>query len=186
MRTIITIIVFLAAVALIIWVARPMWDEILVLRAEQAATADVLGRLNEIQSLREGIMATYNSIPGSKLERLSNFLPQKPDSGSILVMLESLARDRGIRLRRVEFAKTEPQPQTPSGQAAARIVRQEETKFNTVSYTFTVSASYEAFRSFIAALEKSLRVVDVTDIAFSGGPSNLLEFTLKAKSYYQK
>ncbi|OGF61944.1 hypothetical protein A2926_00490 [Candidatus Giovannonibacteria bacterium RIFCSPLOWO2_01_FULL_44_40] len=186
MRTVLTIIILSAAAALIIWVARPIWDEVLVLKAEQAATADVLGRLNEIQSLRDEIMATYNSIPGSKLDRLNNFLPQKPDSGSVLVMLENLTRDRGMRLRRVEFAKTEPQPQTTPGQTAAKIVRPEETKFSAISYAFTVSASYEAFRSFVAALEKSLRVVDVTDISFSGGQSNLFEFTLKARSYYQK
>lgn len=188
MRAILTIILILLAAALVIWAARPLWDEVQSLRAEQAATADVLGRLEELQGLREEIMGIYNSIPRSKLERLDDFLPPKPDSGNIIVMLEKLTRDRGIRLRRVDFTKTEPQgvPPAVSGQAGARIVRKEATNTNTAVFTFVVSASYEAFRSFLAALEKNLRIVDVTDISFAGGSANLFEFTLKAKSYYQK
>jgi len=29
-------------------------------------------------------------------------------------------------------------------------------------------------------------MIDITDISFVGGASNLFEFTLRAKSYYQK
>lgn len=184
MKAILTIILILLAAALVIWVARPLWDEARGLLGERSAVEDALARLQDLQILRDELLKTYNAIPRSKLERLNDLLPPKPDSGNILVMLEKLTRDRGIRLRRVEFAKTELQ----SGQAgpAGRIVRKEEAKSNTVSYTFTISASYEAFRSFLAALEKNLRVADVADISFAAGSANLFEFTLKAKSYYQK
>jgi len=53
MRTIFTIILLLAAVALVIWVARPMWDEMLKLRAEKSAIEDALARLQDLQNLRD-------------------------------------------------------------------------------------------------------------------------------------
>lgn len=185
MKTILTLILLTASIAIVIWAARPLWDEVLAFQAEKSAVEDALARLQDLQNLRDELLKTYNSIPRSKLERLGELLPLKPDSGNILVTLEKLTRDRGMRLRRVEFAKAEVGG-VPIAQAAGRIVRKEETKANTVSYTFTISASYEAFRSFLAALEKNLRIVDVTDISFAGGSANLFEFTLKAKSYYQK
>lgn len=184
MKTIFTVILLAASVAIVIWAARPLWDEVRSLQAERSAVEDALARLQDLQNLRDELLKTYNAIPRSKLERLGELLPSKPDSGNILVTLEKLTRDRGMRLRRVEFAKEEQG--VAAAQAAGRIVRKEETKANTVFYTFTISASYEAFRSFLAALEKNLRVVDVTDISFAGGSANLFEFTLKAKSYYQK
>ena len=181
MRTIFTIILLLAAVALVIWVARPMWDEMLKLRAEKSAIEDALARLQDLQNLRDELLQTYNAIPKSKLDRLNDFLPPKPDSGNILVMLEKLTRDRNIRLRRIEFIK-----EANLSAGAGRIIIKEAPKFNTISYNFTVAASYESFRSLLSAMEKNLRIIDVTDISFAGGASNLFEFTLKAKSYYQR
>ena len=183
MKTIFTIILLIAAAGLIFWGSQPIWNDIGALRAERAAVADALAQLHKLEALRDDLLKTYNGIPRSKIERLGDFLPQKPDSGNILVMLEKLTRDRGIRLRRVEFVKDTNQAAQAQG---AGIIKREEKKYNTVFYSFTVAASYEGFRSLLAALEKNLRIVDVTDIAFTGGTANLFEFTLKAKSYYQK
>ena len=181
MKTILTIILLLASVGLVFFAARPVWSEIASLRAERAAVEDALARLKDLQGLRDDLLKTYNAIPRSKIDRLYDFLPPKPDSGNILVMLEKLTRDRNIRLRRIEFIK-----EANLSAGAGRIIIKEAPKFNTISYNFTVAASYESFRSLLSAMEKNLRIIDVTDISFAGGASNLFEFTLKAKSYYQK
>jgi len=181
MKTILTIILLLASVGLVFFAARPVWSEIASLRAERAAVEDALARLKDLQGLRDDLLKTYNAIPRSKIDRLYDFLPPKPDSGNILVMLEKLTRDRNIRLRRIEFIK-----EANLSAGAGRIIIKEAPKFNTISYNFTVAASYESFRSLLSAMEKNLRIIDVTDISFAGGASNLFEFTLKAKSYYQR
>lgn len=189
MRVALTIIFLAAAAGLIFWAARPIWGDILSLRGEIGAVEDTLARLHELEGLRDELLNTYNSIPRSKIERLYDLLPPKPDSGNILVALERIARDRGARLRRVDFIKDSSQQaaqQAGPATGPARIAVKEEAAANAISYSFALSASYEAFRSFLAALEKNLRVADVTDISFTGGSSNLFEFTLKAKSYYQK
>lgn len=180
MKIIITIVLFAAAIVLIFWAARPLWSDIQGLRAEQAAVSDALARLSDLRGLRDELLKTYNSVPKSKLDRLNDFLPPKPDSGNILVMLEKLTRDRGIRLRRAEFAKDLGQ------QSSQGVIKRNDAPYGQIVYNFTVSSSYESFRSFLEALEKNLRIVDVTDITFTGGAANLFEFTLKAKSYYQK
>lgn len=184
MKTIITIILLLASAGSIFFMAKPVWSEVTSLRAEQAAVADALARLKDLQSLRDDLIKTYNAIPRSKIERLYDLLPAKPDSGNILVMLEKLTRDRNIRLRRVEFIKETNSAAGPAG--AGKIINKDVPKHNTMSYSFTVAASYESFRSLLSAMEKNLRIIDVTDISFAGGASNLFEFTLKVKSYYQR
>ncbi|MDP3935212.1 MAG: hypothetical protein Q8Q46_03295 [Candidatus Giovannonibacteria bacterium] len=184
MKAVTTIILLLASVGLVFFVAKPVWSDTASLRAEQAAVSDALARLKDLQSLRDDLLKTYNEIPRNKIERLYDLLPPKPDSGNILVMLEKLTRDRNIRLRRVEFIKEASSISQSAG--AGKIVTKEAPKFNTISYSFTISAPYEGFRSLLSAMEKNLRIIDVTDISFVGGASNLFEFTLKAKSYYQK
>ncbi len=184
MKTVTTIILLLASVGLIFFMAKPVWSDTVSLRAEQAAVSDALARLKDLQSLRDDLLKTYNSIPRSKIDRLFDLLPAKPDSGNILVMLEKLTRDRNIRLRRVEFIKDTNSAAQSAG--AGKIINKDVPKYNTMLYSFTVAASYEGFRSLLSAMEKNLRIIDVTDISFVGGASNLFEFTLKAKSYYQK
>ena len=179
MKTIITIVLFLASVGLIFFVARPAWSEVASLRVEQSVVEDALARLKDLQGLRDDLVKTYNEIPRSKVERLYDFLPPKPDSGNILVMLEKLTSDRNIKLRKEANRAAEIA-------GAGRIVIKEAPKFNTISYNFSVAASYEGFKSFLSAMEKNLRMIDITDISFVGGASNLFEFTLRAKSYYQK
>src|SRR3989338_9914693 len=155
MKTIITIILLLASVGLIFFVAKPIWSDVASLRAKQAVVSDALARLKDLQDLREDLLKTYNSIPRSKIDRLYDLLPPKPDSGNILVMLEKLTRDRNIRLRRIEFIK-----EANFIAQSAEIIIKEAPKFNTISYNFTVAASYESFRSLLSAMEKNLRIID--------------------------
>ena len=182
MKTLLTMVLIIAAIVLVAQVARPIWSDIRVLRLQQKEVAETLSKLRELQALREELLTTYNSIPADKLERLYSMLPPKPDVGNILVSLEKLTKDRGIKLRSINFAKEQSKQAVPTG----RIVQKPAgVSSNAVSYTFAVSAGYDIFRSLLAALEKNLRIVDVTDVTFSAAPVSVFEFTLRSRSYYQ-
>lgn len=185
-KTILTVILVLASLALVFWVDRPLWAELAQVRSEAKEVSGALGALKDLETLRENILQIYDSIPPSKLARLAELLPAKSDVGSMLINLEKLTKDRGLRLRRVDFSKNETAlTQAAQAQAARSLaIGKEEKDFAPITYTFNVSATYENFRSLLSALEKNLRVIDVSDIAFSGG-GGLLEFTIKAKSYSQ-
>lgn len=159
----------------------PMWDELSLMRAESAQISDNLAQLNEITTLRDQLLSTFNSISKDDLAKLSEFLPEKPNTEDLLVSMESQVRERGIQLKNVNFVLPQvnlvqdptapPPPLVPS----------------TVTYNFAVSTGYEGFRSLIEAFEKNLRLVDISDIAFvSGEDSGIYNYTLKARSYYQK
>lgn len=181
MRGLSTIILIAAAASLLIWIARPIWDEVQKLRAESQDVASALASLSELQKLRDELLATYDAIPKSKLERLREFLPEKSETGALLVTLENLAASGGSRLRQVNFSQT--QGRTPLRGAAA--LKQDEELVESVSYAFNIAASYEVFRAMLLAMEKNLRIVDISDINFSG-VGDATDFSLTAKSYYKK
>ncbi len=180
MKSILTLILTLAGFVLIFFVARPFWIETASLRKENMTISNTLNQLKELQGIRDDLLNTYNSIPRDKVDRLNEFLPEKSDSGHLLVTLERLTNNQGIRLRKVQFEENQDSNPSPV------IVAKNASPVNSLNYSFTFSASYESFKSFLAVLEKNLRLIDVTDISFSAGNANLFEFTLKAKSYYQK
>jgi Tfp pilus assembly protein PilO len=188
------ILLALTALVLVIFVARPIWDDILALRAESAVVADSLARFKEVESLRDQLLQTYSSIPQTDLDRLNRFLPAVADTEDLLVTIENLAHSRGIILKNVNFTAepiSAPQPVPEGGDANAVLPP------HSVNYSFTISSSYESFRSFLDSTEKNLRLVDMTDISFSPSSgtanaqgvsqqSNIYDFLLKAKSYYQR
>lgn len=159
-----------------------MWDDILKLRAEQTDVRAALASLKDLQKLRDELLATYDAIPKDKLDRLSELLPQDKKISDILVNLEKMTQERGMQMKKIEFAKEN------SGSAASRTaIAGKASVAPEVSYAFSVVGSYEAMRSLLTALEKNLRIVDVGAINFTSGAkdSKLWEFAVSAKSYYK-
>src|SRR3989344_1643428 len=179
MRSIISILLFLGGIALIFWAAKPLWEEISVLRVERGGIYNTLSELRSLQETRDNLLSTYNSISKSDLDKLNQVMPQETDTGGILVSLEKIAQDRGVRLRKVEFRINQDDKNVKTIQAS-------NSMFNTIDLSLVVSAGYDSFKSFLNALEKSSRVMDVTDMSFSVGKTDLYEFTVQANAYYSK
>ncbi len=53
-----------------------------------------------------------------------------------------------------------------------------------IDIKFVLNGSYEAFKLFLADLGKSLRVVDVTDLAFSAKDNSLYDFSIGVRTYW--
>lgn len=178
MRNIIASILVLAGIALILWAAKPLWGETGLLRAESKNVDETLSNLRSLQSKREELLQTYNSLSKNDLEKLDKIIPKTTDSAGLLVYLEKTTAERGIRLRRAEFEK-EPVSQQ-------KTIHSNNLNFKVLPLSFVVSSSYDSFKSFLSALERSARVMDIMDISFNVSKTNFFEFTIKAKTYYSK
>lgn len=181
MKSIMTALFVAAAGALLFWGARPMWDEIIKIRTEQADVESALSSLRDLQKLRDELLATYDSIPKDKLDRLNELLPSKKDISAMLVNFEKMTQERGMLMKKIEFSRDEGGVQ-PRTSIARRTSAAPE-----VSYAISVVGSYESLRSLLSALEKNLRIVDVDALNFAAGEKDpkLWEFAITAKSYYQ-
>lgn len=187
MKTIVSIFLFLGGIALIFWAVKPLWKEISTLRVERSNVLSTLSELRNLQDAKDKLLAAYNSISKNDLEKLNQVLPQSSDTGDILVSLEKMTQDRGMRLKKIEF-KTDENKNTnvPVANATIQESLKSNQMFNDVNLSLVVSASYDVFKSFLNALEKNSRVIDVTNISFSVGQTDLYEFTLQADAYYGK
>lgn len=160
------------------WAGKPLWTEISVLRVEKSGVLSILSELRSLQDARDNLLATYNSITKTDLEKLNKILPQSSDTGGILVSLEKIAQDRGIRLKKAEF-KTD-------NNKGAKVIQAQNSMFNTIDLSFIISSNYDSFKSFLNTIERNSRIIDVTNISFSAGQTNLYEFIIQADAYYGK
>ena len=167
MRFIISIIFLVAAIAVLFLWGRQLWTDIQTISSDKDAYEAVLARLNVLRKTRDNLLASYNAIPAEDLKRIKNFLPENVNSGMLVVQMSNLAGSSGLSLKNINISP----PEERSTEAMIALA---------------LSGDYRSFVSFLKNLEKSLRLIDVSQLSFSSSRDNFYDFNLEAKSYIQK
>lgn len=172
---ILPLILFITAAAIIFWVLSPLWHN------TQAALE--LKKENENNlAQREKLAANLGRLVGQYNERASDLtsfnkaIPKGQNIPELLINLEALASENGLIFSGVDFK--------PKDLNASNV--------KTLVMEIKVKGSFPAFQNYLKAMEKSLRLFDVTSISFNGiapGQTNInlnnLEFNLSVNTYYQ-
>lgn len=110
----------------------------------------------------------------AEISRFSFIVPAKKSTAEIVSMSEALASQNGLQLSSLTLGSEQQ--------------NQNNTLFNTQPISMSLSGTYPAFRSFLNALEKNVRITDIYSINAApeqSGSANLL-FDIKANAYYLK
>lgn len=197
-RIFITFILFAAAILLGVLYVRPEWERFGQLQAEITELEEVSREFDELIQNRETLLSLMGAVSKENLGRVERMLPQGPHASDFLVSMESLALANGVVLRRIDLVspqvkegQSSAQPRagaatSPRPQAKAAAPQAPADAAQSLPFNLQVAGSYEAFKKFLASLERNLRLIDVDDISFSAsGKGDIGDFTMKAKTYYQ-
>ena len=197
-RLLIAVTFFAAALVLTFGYARPEWRKFKTIESEITELEEIGREFDELISSRDHLLERINAVSKEDLARLERLLPSGAHAADFLTALEGIAVEGGIALRRIDLASPESakaesslsQPGTSARQqprpAAAPVSAPEAGKTGIVPFSAQVSGSYPAFKKFLAGLERNTRLIDVEEISFSsGGKAEIIDFTVKAKTYYQ-
>lgn len=160
----------------------PTYTSLKALKAEEATYDGALSRSRELQSVRDKLLARYNTFSTNNLARLSKLIPDNIDNVRLILDLDGIAAGYGMHVRNVSLdANASQASRTAQGQVGPG-----DARYDYVTLSFTVSGTYDTFRAFLADLESSLRLVDVSGISFSSTPTGLYEYTVGIKTYWLK
>lgn len=196
-RLLLTVVFLGAALAAALFFLRPEWQRFRSLGQEAGELEEISREFDELTANRDRLLDLVNSISKDNLTRLELVLPQGPKSSQFLSALESLALENGVALRRIDLTSPEPaaraevparggssQPRPAANNQAA--ARGEAKGVQVLPFNLQISGSYVSFKKFLASVEQNLRLIDVEEITFSAsGKAELLDFSIKAKTYYQ-
>lgn len=157
----------------------PAYSRIKELRAEESEFDQALNRSRELQQVRDQLLSRYNVISQANIDRLEKFLPDNVDNVRLILDMDSIAARYGMRTRNVQLQVAEDRPGL--GQ-----VGQDDSAFQSIIVSFSVTGSYDEFRSFIEDLERSLRLVDVVGISFSSSETGIYDYSVAIKTYWLK
>lgn len=183
---------FLGAAITMLFYLTPEVKRFNILREEIENWNNISAELDSLIQNRNVFIDTINTISREDLSRIDNALPEGAHSSDFLALLENLSVKHGLILRRVDLASF-TQPQIFSSGTGAQpkpsgiiVSVKEQSSLKEFPLHLTVSGTYDAFKTFLADLEKNTRLIDVQEVSFTApGKTNISDFNIKAKTYYQ-
>ena len=152
---------------------------ILSLQAENTEYQDALKNATEIRNKREALISKKGAINPSDLEKLEKLLPDNIDNIRLVIDMNRIAQNHALVLKNIKL-NTAAKPE-----AGAKL-GQNNTKYGTVGLSFSVNSSYDNFQNFLSDLEKSLRLVEITDLSVTGNDTGIYDFSVGLKTYWLK
>lgn len=148
------------------------------LHAEVQNYDDALQKSKELQAIRDALLSRYNTFSSADLERLEKMLPDNIDNVRLVLELDSIAAQYGMRVSGVvineEVTTNAEGTVGPSNEF-----------YDTVVLSFNVTGSYENFIAFLQDIESNLRVADITTLAFDGDSSEAVyTYSLGIRTYW--
>lgn len=146
-----------------------------------------------------------------EVEKLVNVLPQEQELASLLIQLEKLASANGLVMESIDFTEVKSKvsitsPRFTSGseeilpkksETEENLIQEESQpalsttakSYRTLLVNLKLTGSYNSFKNYLMAVEKNLRLMDVTSFTFSsqaGGETiGSFSFDVKINVYYQ-
>ncbi len=173
------IILILLSAGLLYTFIMPQWDEVKALEAQQDMHKETLANASSIINLRDQLIGAYRSFPESDIDRIEKILPNSADLVGLAYEIDGIASNHGISIESVNIGERQ-------GSQASSIIEEEATpthKSAGVSVSFV--SNYPNFSSFLADLEKSLRILDVRSVSFSvSDETGLYEHHIEFDTYW--
>ncbi len=154
---------------------------VVLLRALRSQYDDALQKAREVEEARTGLLQAYNAIPAADLKRLETLLPDYLDSVRFIIDINTLASGYKMTLKNVSVEDTGLAKTKQNGSASA--IGPLPKTFQSIGITFTVSGSYDNFRSFLRDLEQSIRLADARKVSFSARPDGSYDFSVTIDTY---
>ncbi len=171
------ILFVVVAVSLFFIVVDPIYEETKQLKVEAAAYDQALERVRQLNIKKEELVSKYNSFSTENVDRLKKLLPDAVDNVRLTLDMDAIAQGYNMRVQGIEVEE----PQAPEG-----VVANNTSPYESVLMTFSVEGTYEDLVGFLAALEKSLRIVDVVELDFDAEEGGLNEFKITIQTYWLK
>jgi len=182
----------IGAIGLFIGYTQPTYDTAVI--PTQASITDVDTALVAAQRFKEKeveLARQQAAIDPAQLARVSAFLPDSVDNVQLIVDLNSLAARSGIQLSNFDIAAgtTAETPaagaqSAPVALAGSPTVLGSGESVESLQLSVSATGTYAAFRTFLDGVEKSLRPLDVVELAVQDSATGVYTYEITFRLYW--
>jgi Tfp pilus assembly protein PilO len=143
----------------------------------------------QLQSLQmaKQIIDQYKNLTNVN-QTISLTLPKSEEIYNVITQLNKISQNSGLLLQSISLQRSAPTSQTTSTTKTESLIN----KPQTITLTLNLVGTYEAFKTWLEAIETNIRLMDITNINFSGVMSseksttaNIFNYRVTLNTYYQ-
>ena len=165
-KAILAILFVGAAILVFAMYVRPTYDDIQANRAKVARFDQALEKTREIQELKSSLLSRYNLFAGPNLDRLQKMLPDHVDNVRLVLDLDGIASQYGIRIQNVSVQQQgQSNGRRETGGTVLAGQNTVNKPFQSLTLNFEVVSTYDQFVQLLRDLESSLRIVDLVSLS---------------------
>ena len=135
-------------------------------------------------SVRDNVLKQYNDISPQDQSNLDKMLPSTVDNIRLIINLNNIALQHGFSLKGISAAASQDKSGSGAASNAGTNGSISAPTLDTVVISFSVSAPYQQFISFMQDLEANLRIMDVTHLSVSANDTGTYDFSVQMNTYW--
>jgi Tfp pilus assembly protein PilO len=194
-KNLIFLFLILGFVAIVIFLDIPAVREVLNLKKILSEQTKILGDKQEFSIKLEKLIKNYEDNK-KDAEKVNYALPLGKEIPNLIVQFEALGAEGGMTIEQIGFSSVEGQAtskakvvRTETGEGINQQTGDSAKNYKTIAVNLKMSGDYYAFKNFLVAVEKNIRLMNIETINFtslSGQDSQLFNFEVTLKTYYQQ
>lgn len=181
-NTITSIALLLISGGVVFTYITPKYHEIIDLRAQSGELDSALLKAKDVENISKELSEKMRSFRKEDIDRLERLLPEKFDDLRFAYDIQGVAQRNGLKVqgitiddKPVEGGAPSSTQSAPSGPGTGVSERPRGSNgYVAHKLSFSVSAPYGTFTTFLKDLERSLQFIDITSISLlqgGGGPT---------------
>jgi hypothetical protein len=189
-RNITATILIILAVGIYGTYTRGVWTEVTAIKATNDTYASAIDNAEKLISKRDQVLKSYNNISSDDRDRIDSMIPNTVDNIRLIIDLNSIALQHGFSLKNItavtdtsSSASGKGSQVVPSNANASSLSISIPT-LDTVTVSFSASAPYNQFISFLQDMESSLRIMDITHLTVSANDTGTYDYSVQLSTYW--
>ena len=183
-RNITAVILIILAIGVYITVTKDMVQKAQDIKAINTQYETALKNADTLIRTRDHVRDNYNQLSDADKTNLTKMIPPGVDNIRLIIDMNSIAFKHGFSLRNIKASAAPAATKsgfTAGTQSSSPIAIP---TLDTISVTFSVTASYQQFVSFLQDLESNLRIMDLTHLTVAAGEGSNYDFGVELKTYW--
>ncbi len=189
-RNITATILIVLAIGLYATVTRAKIDEIKSVQAVNNEYSTALSNADKLIKVRDRVLEDFNKISEDDKTRIDKMIPNTVDNIRLIIDLDSIGNKHGVTLNNIRANANK----TDSGSQVSGVKVPKTTGgyqnvistpiLDTVSVSFSVTASYSQFIDFLKDIEANLRIMDITKLTLTANDTGTYDFGVELRTYW--
>ena len=182
------------AVGIYFTVTKTMLDEAKAVQVVNEQYTTAMTSADQLIKVRDQVLKDYNNLSTDDRDRLNKMLPNTVDNIRLVIDLNNVAQQHGFSLKniRATAASSAKGSSAPSNLTPAQQINLNNPSntniaapvLDTVSVSFSVSAPYLQFITFMQTLEADLRIMDLTHMSLSANDTGTYDYSVEFRTYW--